>query len=267
MNTDIQTFTLDDISIRQEACGRHCINDLLKAAVANGANAHSKSPAKFFRSPRIKKLIALLSESVTQPGVTLFDAANGLESQTPHPNWVTPPSPKLGDAPVDFVTPIWGNEIAPVVTINDGLNNGTYVVIELVIAYGQFVSAAFDLKVIRTFLGVMQGRVSQHAMPHIQSTKFWDLLRPHWAPIARLALAGLKNKQIASQVQRSASSVGRCLRRMFDVGYLNPVQVFQARLSPATAARWALEKPVAADWGRVLPPVSQFSLDFAGAAA
>jgi hypothetical protein len=36
---------------------------------------------------------------------------------------------------------------------------------------------------------------------------------------------------------------------MYEVGYLNPVEVFKARLKPATAARWAIEKPIAAQWG------------------
>lgn len=214
------TLTLADTRIRQDAHGRYCLNDLHKAAVAAGANARAKEPGKFFRSPRTQELIALLRESVT-------------------PNW--------GSTLDQTITPIWGN--GPVVQNVGGSTEetGTYVCTELVIAYGQFVSAAFDLKVIRTFLATMHG---EHAMPHIQSAKFWDALRPHWAPIARLALAGLKNVQIAADVHRSVRSVGRCLRRMYDVGYLNPVAVFQARLKPATAQRWAITKPLASQWGR-----------------
>lgn len=213
--------------IRQDAYERYCLNDLHKAAVAAGANARTKEPGKFLSSTRTQELVALLRESATQ-NLGSFVTQN------------------LGDPPTQNL----GTPLEPIATLNDGLNNGTYVCIELVIAYGQFVSAAFDLKVIRTFLAVQQAEVTQHAMPHIQSTKFWDLLRPHWAPIARLALAGLKNGQIAPQVNRSVGSVGRCLRRMFDVGYLNPVAVFTARLKPATAQRWAITKPVATQWGR-----------------
>ena len=215
-------LTLADTRIRQDAHGRYCLNDLHKAAVAAGANARAKEPGKFFRSPRTQELITLLEQGGT--------------------------TQNLGS----FVTPNWGDEISPVVTVQAGdpRLQGTYVCIQLVVAYGQFVSARFDLEVINTFLAVQQAEVAQHAMPHIQSTKFWDLLRPHWAPIARLALAGCKNAQIAAQVQRSVGSVGRCLRRMFDVGYLNPVAVFTARLKPATAQRWAITKPVATQWGR-----------------
>ncbi len=157
------------------------------------------------------------------------------------------------------ITPNWRN--APVAKNVGGSaeDTGTYVCIELVIAYGQFVSAAFDLKVIRTFLAVQH---QQHAMPHIQATKFWDLARPHWAAIAQRALAGLKNKTIAAQLGRSAASVGHCLRRMYEVGYCNPLDVFKARLHPATAARWAIAKPVAAHWGRAAAPATQGVLDF-----
>ena len=226
---------LVDTRIRQDAHGRYCLNDLHKAAVTAGANARAKEPGKFFRSPRIQELVELLE------GVP--------------PNWSNETTQNLGSLECQTITPIWGNASAqnlgnaPVVQNVGGSaeDTGTYVCIELVIAYGQFVSAAFDLKVIRTFLATMHG---EHAMPHIQSAKFWDALRPHWAPIAQLALAGLKNVQIAAQLKRSAASIGHCLRRMFEVGYLNPVAVFKARLKPATAARWAIAKPVAALWGR-----------------
>lgn len=230
----MNTLAIADTRIRRDSHGHCCLNDLHKAAVAEGANARAKEPGKFFRSPRTQELITLL------------------EQEGHAQNLGTPP------------TPNWGTPLEPIVTINDGLNNGTYVCIELVIAYGQFVSAAFDLKVIRTFLAVQH---QQCAMPHIQSTKFWDLLRPHWRAIAELALVGCKNKEIAETLGRSAGSVGRNLRRMYEVGYLNPVAVFTARLKPATAARWATEKPVAMHWGRPLAPAAQGVLDFGQAAA
>ena len=215
-----QPLVLCGTTIRQDAEGRHSLNDLHKAAVAQGVNPRSTEPGKFFRSPRPQALIAIL------------------EREGPTPNW--------GNAE-EAITPNWGN--APVAKNVGGTkeDTGTYVCIELVIAYGQFVSAEFDLKVIRTFLTVVNG---QHALPHIQNLKFLDRLRPHWAEIARLALRGLKNKQIAVAVMRSAASVGRCLARMYEVGYCNPVEVFKARLKPETAARWAIQKPVAASWGK-----------------
>ena len=235
-------LTVADTRIRQDANDRSCLNDLYKAAVASGANARTKEPAAFLRAARTQELLALLQQEADQT------TTQNLRSF--QPPVVSANDQQTSGIPRGFdtqqTTPNWRSLGGPVSTI-EGRDGGTYVCIELVIAYGQFVSAAFDLKVIRTFLAVQH---QQHAMPHIQSTKFWDLLRPHWAPIARLALAGLKNGQIAPRVNRSVGSVGRCLRRMFDVGYLNPVAVFTARLKPATAQRWAITKPVATQWGR-----------------
>ena len=199
--------TIADTRIRQDDQGRYCLNDLHKAAVAQGSNARAKEPGKFFRSPRVQELVKLLES----------------ESDTPN----------------------WGITLAPVNALREGPyeERGTYVCLELVVAYGQFVSAAFDLKVIRSFLGGV-------AAPMIQSYKYWDTARPHWAGIARAAMQGATNKAIALDMGRSASSVGACLRRMYEVGYCNPVAVYVARLKPATAARWAITKPAAAQWGR-----------------
>jgi len=202
-------LTIADIRIRQDAQGRYCLNDLHKAAVAAGANKRSKEPGEFFKARRTQELRRILeAESATENLRSTFAPINAVES-----------------GPYE--------------------QRGTFVCLELVISYGQFVSPAFDLKVIRTFLGVINAR-------DIQAIKFWDRLRPHWRAIADLALAGWRNQAIAAAVHRSAGSVGRCLRRMYEVGYLNPVEVFVAKLKPATARRWAL-KPVAASWGKPEP--------------
>jgi|GEM_PF-1964665 len=212
------TLTIAGTRIRQDAQGRYCLNDLHKAAVAQGANKRTKEPGEFFKARRTQELRHILDAETTGN----LRSSEQLET-----------------------TPNWRSFAAPIATV-EGRDGGTFVCLELVVAYGQFVSAAFDLKVIRTFLGVIN---AQHAMPHTQSLKFWDKLRPHWRGIADLALRGLRNKDIAQAVARSVGSVGRCLSRMYEVGYLNPLDVFVARLKPATAKRWAL-KPVAATWGR-----------------
>lgn len=93
------------ISIRQDADGRFCLNDLHKAAGSEARHA----PAKFMRNKQAKGLVLELKEGVD----------------------------KLVHAPI--------------VTVNDGLNNGTYACKELVYAYAMWISPAFNLKVIRTF--------------------------------------------------------------------------------------------------------------------
>lgn len=244
------TLVLAGTSIRQDAAGRFSLNDLHRAAVAAGANARTKEPGKFLAASRTQELVRLLEqESITQ------NLGNASASETKS---VTQ---NLGDELPGTITPNWRN--APIAKNVGGSaeDTGTYVCLELVVAYGQFVSAAFDLKVIRTFLGTINAQ-------NTQVRKFWDRLRPHWAQIAALALAGFKNVQIAPQVGRSPASVGNCLRRQYEVGYTNPVEVFKARLAPATAARWAIEKPVAAQWGRLqAPATTQGMLDFEGGAA
>lgn len=109
--------------VRIDADGRYCLNDLHRAAIVNGANARTKEPSKFLAQPRTCKLVQLLKEGPAQ-------------------NVGTPP-------------------IEPVIVVNDGSNNGTYVVKELVYAYGQFVSPEFDLHVIRSYDKVVRDEINR----------------------------------------------------------------------------------------------------------
>jgi hypothetical protein len=117
----INTLVVVGTSIRRDADGRYCLNDLHRAAVADGENVHTKSPSKFLRAPQT---VALLRR---------------IESEK-------------------------GNDqnlvISPVVTNRgQGPDSGTYVSIEIAIHYGMWVSAAFELTVIRAFIGMLTAGV------------------------------------------------------------------------------------------------------------
>lgn len=72
-------FVISNISIKQDAQGRYCLNDLHKAAIANGSNAHTKEPTKFLSSPQA---IELISELDTQNlGVKSVSAIKGRSKQ------------------------------------------------------------------------------------------------------------------------------------------------------------------------------------------
>src|SRR5574343_775333 len=113
----MQHLIIANISISQDSQGRFCLNDLHKAAVANGANERTKAPSKFFQSPQTGDLIQELSDTQNS-GIT----------------------------PVNVIK---GN-------FSDGIKQGTYVVKELVYAYAMWISPAFHIKVIRAYDAMMK---------------------------------------------------------------------------------------------------------------
>ncbi len=117
-------LSIIDMAVRMDAEGRFCLNDLHKAAVNNGANARAKEPGKFFRSPRTQALIKLLKKSATPNLGSTVDPVNSVES-----------------GPYEL--------------------RGTWVVKELVYAYGQFVSPEFDLHVIRSYDKAVQDEINR----------------------------------------------------------------------------------------------------------
>jgi hypothetical protein len=105
----MNTLVISEITIRQDADGRYCLNDLHRAAIAAGANVRTKEPAKFLASPQTIELIAEMETETTQ---------------------------KPGSLPVATI---------------EGRKGGTFVALELVYAYGMWISPAFHLKVIRAY--------------------------------------------------------------------------------------------------------------------
>lgn len=106
---------IQGVDIRTDAQGRYCLNDLHRAA---GGQAKDQ-PAFFMRRRETADLVA---ELVNTENVRISVAAGAS-----------------------------ANSQTPVATLNDGHNNGTYVVKELVYAYAMWISASFHLKVIRAF--------------------------------------------------------------------------------------------------------------------
>lgn len=66
------------ITIRQDADGRYCINDLHQAAVANGANSRTKEPGKFLSSPQTIEIIdELTTQNLGSLPVVTVEGRNG----------------------------------------------------------------------------------------------------------------------------------------------------------------------------------------------
>lgn len=57
-----QLVTIDDVVVRVDANGRYCLNDLHKAAIANGRATDNHAPAQFLRNDGVQAFIAALDE-------------------------------------------------------------------------------------------------------------------------------------------------------------------------------------------------------------
>ncbi len=105
-------LVISEVTVKQDKDGRHCLNDLQRAAVnaeGESRSARSMEVHEFMRRPETKALIELLEKETTGKARSL-----------------------------------------PVLTIQ-GRNGGTYVCKELVYAYAMWISPKFNLHVIRTF--------------------------------------------------------------------------------------------------------------------
>lgn len=113
LNPNNKPLTIGEFTIRQEDGGYYCLNDLHKASGYDKKH----QPAYFMRNQQTKDLIEEIERSAN------------LQIDTPSANLQKP----------SFIK------------INDGENNGTYVVKELVYAYAMWISPKFHLMVIRAY--------------------------------------------------------------------------------------------------------------------
>ena len=112
LNPNNKPFVIGDFTIRQEDGGYYCLNDLHRASGYDKRH----QPAYFMRNQQTKDLIDEINRSA---------------------NMHIDPSANL--------------QKPPFIKINDGENNGTYVVKELVYAYAMWISPKFHLMVIRAY--------------------------------------------------------------------------------------------------------------------
>lgn len=113
-----QSIVIANTSIGQDEHGRYCLNHLHKAAGGNRRH----NPTDWLRSNAAKELVAELAKECA--------LENGGYAETRRPS---------------------SEMRKPVVIVNDGKNNGTYAVKELVYAYAMWISPKFHLNVIRAF--------------------------------------------------------------------------------------------------------------------
>lgn len=207
-------LTIAGCEIRRDADGRYCLNDLHKAS--GGLRHHQ--PAKYLANKRTKASIAHLAA----------------EAAAKSPNSETLKGPN--------------SDLLPV-TITKGRNGATYVIKELVYDYAMWISPAFQFAVIRAYDALVTGTLKTLTKPLTQAEKFWFNRRPQWRQIRPLALDGYTYRQISTKVGRSPASVGNSVRRMVQIGLIDPVQLVCAHYQPATAARLISTNQLCLDWG------------------
>ncbi len=115
LNPNNKPLIIGEFTIRQQQGEYYCLNDLHKASGYDKKH----QPAFFIRNQQTKDLIEEIVRS----------ANSQINVDTPSANLQKP----------------------PFIKINDGENNGTYVVKELVYAYAMWISPKFHLMVIRAY--------------------------------------------------------------------------------------------------------------------
>lgn len=213
-------LSIDTLAIRQDAHGRFNLNDLYRASGGGPKNR----PSYWLSNKQTVALVQELEREAADRSRNSGFASAELEAGIPASNFSPVNTIQGGDAKVQ----------------------GSYVVEELVYAYAMWISPAFHIKVIRTFRAAMTDGFVKSS---IQAENFWFALRPHWRQIRDMAASGMRYTEIALAVGRSADSVGRCVRRMIEVGLINPTALFLARFKPITAKRIVSQSQLCLSWG------------------
>ncbi len=100
----------------------------------------------------------------------------------------------------------------------------------------------------RYFIACERQALGEYIKPVLQHEKYWFAKYPHWQAILPLALQGMRCKVIGEKLNLSAGRVGRAIRRMVQVGLLDPAKRLAARFKPATAQR-LMQLPLFSSWG------------------
>lgn len=161
----VQSLIINNAGIKTDAQGRFSLNSLHHASGGNPKH----QPNRFLRSDRAQGVIRALEKEA------LLKTEEGAY-------------PKMG--------------MPPVAVVNDGRNNGTYVVKELVYSYAQWISPEFELKVNRAFDALM---TQQPQAPSLDTDEALKMLVDSEAQF-KLTLAAKDETLAAQRAQLAAKA-------------------------------------------------------------
>lgn len=119
----MQVITIENIAVRTDAQGRYCLNDLHKAAIANGRATESHRPSEFLSNQGVQAFISALDVS---------DAENIGKAENPA-------------------------LVKSIKSVKGGKSPGTYAVELVAIRYAAWIDPSFEIRVYRTFQTAARG--------------------------------------------------------------------------------------------------------------